>query len=74
MTMKINKCDFSYFCAIAAPEAPPDKFRTLCDWGNWVCAINCHLYFFVSHVGTVMTPLADLFLRFFHLTTVSIVF
>ncbi|KAK5999191.1 (+)-eremophilene synthase [Cladobotryum mycophilum] len=36
MRMKINKCDFSYFCAIAAPHAPPTEFRTLCDWGNWV--------------------------------------
>jgi hypothetical protein len=36
MKMKINKCDFSYFCAIAAPEAAPERFRTLCDWGNWV--------------------------------------
>ncbi|OAA74565.1 terpene synthase [Akanthomyces lecanii RCEF 1005] len=36
MARKISKCDFSYFCAIAAPEAPPERFRTLCDWGNWV--------------------------------------
>ena len=37
--MKINKCDFSYFCAVAAPMAPADRFRTLCDWGNWVSVV-----------------------------------
>ncbi|KAM0452503.1 hypothetical protein ACHAPV_009537 [Trichoderma viride] len=36
MKKKINKCDFSYFCAIAAPFAPRSKLRTICDWGNWV--------------------------------------
>ncbi|KAL7948162.1 isoprenoid synthase domain-containing protein [Trichoderma barbatum] len=36
MMKKINKCDFSYFCAIAAPLADRSRFRTLCDWGNWV--------------------------------------
>ncbi|KAL9487903.1 hypothetical protein ACSS6W_000180 [Trichoderma asperelloides] len=36
MKKKVNKCDFSYFCAIAAPFAPRSRFRTLCDWGNWV--------------------------------------
>ncbi|UKZ74540.1 hypothetical protein TrVFT333_002210 [Trichoderma virens FT-333] len=36
MKKKINKCDFSYFCAIAAPLASRSRFRTLCDWGNWV--------------------------------------
>ncbi|KAL7928555.1 isoprenoid synthase domain-containing protein [Trichoderma chlorosporum] len=36
MKKKINKCDFSYFCAIAAPDASRSRFRTLCDWGNWV--------------------------------------
>lgn len=36
MRKRINKCDFSYFCAIAAPFAPRSKFRTICDWGNWV--------------------------------------
>lgn len=71
MARKINKCDFSYFCAIAAPEAPPERFRTLCDWGNWVCTTNCQWYFFVSHAGTVVEPLADLLGRSSHLTTVS---
>ncbi|PTB60117.1 hypothetical protein M431DRAFT_502236 [Trichoderma harzianum CBS 226.95] len=36
MKMNINKCDFSYFCAISAPHASRSRFRTLCDWGNWV--------------------------------------
>ncbi|PNP58285.1 hypothetical protein THARTR1_01800 [Trichoderma harzianum] len=36
MKKKINKCDFSYFCAVAAPHASRSRFRTLCDWGNWV--------------------------------------
>ncbi|KAI0545439.1 isoprenoid synthase domain-containing protein [Xylaria curta] len=36
MSSIINKCDFSYFIAIAAPEASLPQYRTLCDWGNWV--------------------------------------
>ncbi|KAI1756101.1 isoprenoid synthase domain-containing protein [Xylaria castorea] len=36
MSSIINKCDFSYFIAIAAPEAALSEYRTLCDWGNWV--------------------------------------
>lgn len=32
----VNACDFSYFCSIAAPDAPEDRLRTMCDWGNWV--------------------------------------
>lgn len=36
MQKKVNACDFSYFCSIAAPEAPEEKLRTMCDWGNWV--------------------------------------
>ncbi|KAJ8120501.1 hypothetical protein ONZ43_g2806 [Nemania bipapillata] len=36
MSTIINKCDFSYFIAITAPEAAPREYRTLCDWGNWV--------------------------------------
>ncbi|KAI1827715.1 isoprenoid synthase domain-containing protein [Xylaria intraflava] len=36
MSHRVNKCDFSYFIAVMAPEAPPVEFRTLCDWGNWV--------------------------------------
>jgi hypothetical protein len=36
MRRKVELCDFSLFCSIAAPEAPEDKLRTMCDWGNWV--------------------------------------
>ncbi|KAI0538595.1 isoprenoid synthase domain-containing protein [Xylaria digitata] len=36
MSSLIRKCDFSYFFAIAAPEAEIPEYRTLCDWGNWV--------------------------------------
>ncbi|KAL7816077.1 isoprenoid synthase domain-containing protein [Trichoderma aethiopicum] len=36
MRKRVNKCDFSYFCAIAAPFASRARFRTMCDWGNWV--------------------------------------
>ena len=35
-TRKVSACSFSYFCAVAAPHAPPERFRVLCDWGNWV--------------------------------------
>ncbi|QBZ63619.1 hypothetical protein PoMZ_05304 [Pyricularia oryzae] len=36
MQKRVGACDFSYFCSIAAPEAPIHKLRTMCDWGNWV--------------------------------------
>ncbi|KAI1112886.1 isoprenoid synthase domain-containing protein [Nemania sp. NC0429] len=36
MSARISRCNFSYFIAIAAPEAAPAEYRTLCDWGNWV--------------------------------------
>ncbi|KAI1161943.1 isoprenoid synthase domain-containing protein [Nemania serpens] len=36
MSALIRRCDFSYFIAIAAPEAALAEYRTLCDWGNWV--------------------------------------
>jgi hypothetical protein len=36
MSKKVNACDFSFFISIAAPDAPPDRLKTLCDWGNWV--------------------------------------
>lgn len=32
----IRECDFAYFAAIMAPFAKEHKFRTICDWGNWV--------------------------------------
>ncbi|CAI6332731.1 unnamed protein product [Periconia digitata] len=36
MRKKIDACDFSWFISIAAPDAPPERLKTLCDWGNWV--------------------------------------
>ncbi len=51
MSTLIRKCDFSYFIAIAAPDAGLPEFRTLCDWGNWVnedAVIDC--YFMLSLV------------------------
>ncbi|KAK2002105.1 terpene synthase metal binding domain-containing protein [Colletotrichum falcatum] len=36
MQKAVNACDFSYFCSIAAPSAPEERLRTMCDWGNWV--------------------------------------
>ncbi|PCH01467.1 Terpenoid synthase [Penicillium occitanis (nom. inval.)] len=32
----LDKTDFSYFCAVAVPDAGRIELRTLCDWGNWV--------------------------------------
>ncbi|KKA24351.1 Terpene synthase metal binding domain protein [Rasamsonia emersonii CBS 393.64] len=32
----LSKTDFSYFCAVAVPDAGPEELRTVCDWGNWV--------------------------------------
>ncbi|WDK21094.1 terpene synthase metal binding domain-containing protein [Colletotrichum graminicola] len=32
----VNACDFSYFCSVAAPDAPEGRLQTMCDWGNWV--------------------------------------
>jgi hypothetical protein len=34
---RLAKTDFSYFCSISAPRAGREEFRTVCDWGNWVC-------------------------------------
>ncbi|KAK1590316.1 terpene synthase metal binding domain-containing protein [Colletotrichum navitas] len=36
MQKRVNACDFSYFCSVAAPDAPKDRLQTMCDWGNWV--------------------------------------
>ncbi|KAK1984687.1 terpene synthase metal binding domain-containing protein [Colletotrichum cereale] len=36
MQKTVNACDFSFFCSIAAPSAPEERLRTMCDWGNWV--------------------------------------
>ncbi|KAH7348476.1 hypothetical protein BKA65DRAFT_550548 [Rhexocercosporidium sp. MPI-PUGE-AT-0058] len=35
----IAETDFSLFCAISAPDAGKAEFRTMCDWGNWVCSV-----------------------------------
>ncbi|KAF2761567.1 terpenoid synthase [Pseudovirgaria hyperparasitica] len=32
----IMKCDWAYLAAIVAHNADRDRYRTLCDWGNWV--------------------------------------
>ncbi|KXJ86405.1 isoprenoid synthase domain-containing protein [Microdochium bolleyi] len=36
MQTVIRRCNFSYFCAISAPDAPCERLRTVFDWGNWV--------------------------------------
>lgn len=36
MAREVAACDFSYFAAITAPHAPPERLRVVCDWGNWV--------------------------------------
>ena len=33
---KIKAIDFSYFCAVLAPHANYERFRLICDWGNWI--------------------------------------
>ena len=32
----VFSCDFAFFAAIMAPEADKERFRTICDWGNWI--------------------------------------
>lgn len=36
MQKKIHAIDFSYFCAVLAPKANYERFRLICDWGNWI--------------------------------------
>ena len=36
MQKKIHSIDFSYFCAVLAPKANYERFRLICDWGNWI--------------------------------------
>ncbi|RKK70496.1 hypothetical protein BFJ69_g11758 [Fusarium oxysporum] len=36
MKKRVEFCDFAVFISIAAPDAPFDKLKTMCDWGNWV--------------------------------------
>lgn len=56
MSARITRCDFSYFCAIAAPEAPRDRFRTVCDWGNWVSYGRCRSMF-TRHLIKLDSPM-----------------
>ncbi|KAM0714539.1 hypothetical protein Q7P37_009835 [Cladosporium fusiforme] len=32
----VRECDFSYFAAVMIPSADQQKYRTVCDWGNWI--------------------------------------
>jgi hypothetical protein len=36
---RVAQCNFSYFSAICAPDADPERLRILCDWGNWVSTL-----------------------------------
>jgi hypothetical protein len=36
MKKRVEFCDFALFISITAPDAPHDKLKTMCDWGNWV--------------------------------------
>ncbi|KAM0545031.1 hypothetical protein ACHAPJ_011541 [Fusarium lateritium] len=36
MKKRVEFCDFAIFISIAAPEAPFEKLKTMCDWGNWI--------------------------------------
>ncbi|KAF4984010.1 hypothetical protein FZEAL_715 [Fusarium zealandicum] len=36
MKRRVEACDFAFFISVAAPHAPPQKLKTMCDWGNWV--------------------------------------
>ncbi|KAK6845983.1 terpene synthase metal binding domain protein [Apiospora arundinis] len=33
---RVHYCDFSYFVAVLIPQAPKEKLKIACDWGNWV--------------------------------------
>lgn len=37
---KIHAIDFSFFCAILAPKANYERFRLICDWGNWIFPLD----------------------------------
>ena len=32
----LQKIDFTFFCAIIAPDADKESLRTMADWGNWI--------------------------------------
>ncbi|KAF4454624.1 hypothetical protein F53441_2858 [Fusarium austroafricanum] len=36
MKKRVEFCDFATFISISAPDAPVEKLKTMCDWGNWV--------------------------------------
>ncbi|KAM0343769.1 hypothetical protein ACHAPU_008196 [Fusarium lateritium] len=36
MRKRVEFCDFALFISIAAPDAPAERLKTMCDWGNWV--------------------------------------
>lgn len=42
MKKRVEFCDFALFISIAAPDAPYEKLKTMCDWGNWVSRLCCH--------------------------------
>lgn len=44
----LSKTDFSYFCAVAVPDAGPEELRTVCDWGNWVGSVLNSTFEFLS--------------------------
>ena len=44
MKKRVEFCDFAIFISIAAPDAPFDKLKTMCDWGNWVSEPFLWLY------------------------------
>ncbi|KAF5846417.1 hypothetical protein GGP41_003797 [Bipolaris sorokiniana] len=56
MSKKVNACDFSYFISIAAPDAPPDRLKTLCDWGNWLSVGVAPLYHLVEYAHEIVLP------------------
>ena len=33
----VHKMNYNYFGSIMVEGAPPERLRTVCDWGNWVC-------------------------------------
>ncbi|KAK7975751.1 hypothetical protein PG989_014214 [Apiospora arundinis] len=33
---RVNYCNFSYFVAVLIAQAPKEKLKIACDWGNWV--------------------------------------
>lgn len=43
MKKRVEFCDFALFISIAAPDAPYEKLKTMCDWGNWVSCLCCHV-------------------------------